>query len=94
MIDRGGPISWPARSPDQTPLDYFLWGHVKSLVYEIPGDSEEDLLIELLQRRILDYNVLVIVCMMTWYVGTVYVLKSLVVISSPSCKWTQKNNIQ
>ena len=23
-IGRGGPISWPARSPDLTPLDYFL----------------------------------------------------------------------
>ena len=35
---------WPARSPDLTPLDYFLWGHMKSLVYETPVDSEEDLL--------------------------------------------------
>jgi len=23
-IGRGGPLSWPARSPDLTPLDYFL----------------------------------------------------------------------
>ncbi|GFV33404.1 transposable element Tc3 transposase [Trichonephila clavipes] len=25
--------NWPPRSCDLTPLDYFLWGHVKSLVY-------------------------------------------------------------
>lgn len=25
---------WPARSCDLTPCDYFLWGHIKSLVYE------------------------------------------------------------
>jgi hypothetical protein len=25
-IGRGGPINWPARSPDLTPLDYFLSG--------------------------------------------------------------------
>ena len=24
---------WPARSPDLTPLDYFLWGYVKEMVY-------------------------------------------------------------
>nr|CAH7725084.1 unnamed protein product [Callosobruchus chinensis] len=26
-IDRGGPIPWPARSPDLTPMDYHVWGH-------------------------------------------------------------------
>ena len=25
-IDRFGPHAWPARSPDPSPLDYFLWG--------------------------------------------------------------------
>ncbi|GFS52425.1 reverse transcriptase domain-containing protein [Trichonephila clavipes] len=28
-----GPVNWPPRSCDLTPLDYFLWGYVKSLVY-------------------------------------------------------------
>ena len=28
-----GPIKWPPRSPDITPLDYFLWGWLKSQVY-------------------------------------------------------------
>ena len=32
-IGRGVPVAWPARSPDPTPLDFSLWGHVKSLVY-------------------------------------------------------------
>ncbi|EZA62612.1 hypothetical protein X777_10243, partial [Ooceraea biroi] len=36
-IGRGGRISWPARSPDLTPLDFFLWGHLKNEVYrDIP----------------------------------------------------------
>ena len=43
-IGCGGSIAWPAHSPDLTPLDYFLWGHIKSLVYETPVDSEEELL--------------------------------------------------
>ena len=32
-IGRSGPVEWPARSPDMNPLDYFLWGHLKSVVY-------------------------------------------------------------
>ncbi|GFU22764.1 uncharacterized protein TNCV_829751 [Trichonephila clavipes] len=33
LISRFGPVNWPPRSWDLTPLDYFLWGYVKSLVY-------------------------------------------------------------
>ncbi|GFW45209.1 putative LOC100569746 [Trichonephila clavipes] len=33
LILRLGPVNWPPRSCDLTPLDYFLWGYVKSLVY-------------------------------------------------------------
>ncbi len=29
-----GLISWPARSPDLTPLDFFLWGYVKDNVFK------------------------------------------------------------
>lgn len=32
-IGRRGPIEWPARSPDMTPLDFFLWGYLKSKVF-------------------------------------------------------------
>jgi hypothetical protein len=39
-----GPVRWPARSPDLTPLDFFIWGHVKNLVYNpSPPDTVEDL---------------------------------------------------
>ncbi|GFW67069.1 uncharacterized protein TNCV_4030881 [Trichonephila clavipes] len=33
LISRFGPVNWPPRSCDLTPLDYFLFGYVKSLVY-------------------------------------------------------------
>ncbi|GFU02759.1 DUF4817 domain-containing protein [Trichonephila clavipes] len=33
LISRFGPVNLPPRSCDLTPLDYFLWGYVKSLVY-------------------------------------------------------------
>ncbi|GFW81037.1 uncharacterized protein TNCV_4804051 [Trichonephila clavipes] len=33
LISRFGPVNWPPRFCDLTPLDYFLWGYVKSLVY-------------------------------------------------------------
>jgi hypothetical protein len=40
LIGRGGPISWPPRSPDPTPMDFFLWGYVKNCVY---GEKIRDL---------------------------------------------------
>ncbi|GFW19811.1 DUF4817 domain-containing protein [Trichonephila clavipes] len=33
LISRFGPVNWSPRSCDLTPLDFFLWGYVKSLVY-------------------------------------------------------------
>ncbi|GFV52418.1 DUF4817 domain-containing protein [Trichonephila clavipes] len=33
LISRFGPVNWFPRSCDLTPLDYFLWSYVKSLVY-------------------------------------------------------------
>ena len=36
-IGRGGPIAWPARSPDLNPLDFHLWRHLKSIVYTQHG---------------------------------------------------------
>ncbi|GFW12244.1 DUF4817 domain-containing protein [Trichonephila clavipes] len=33
LISRFRPVNWSPRSCDLTPLDYFLWGYVKSLVY-------------------------------------------------------------
>ena len=33
-IGRRGAIDWPARSPDLTPCDFFLWGWAKEQVYK------------------------------------------------------------
>ncbi|CAF1240464.1 unnamed protein product [Didymodactylos carnosus] len=33
-IGRDDPISWAPRSPDLTPLDFFLWGYIKPKVYK------------------------------------------------------------
>jgi hypothetical protein len=46
-IGRGGPINWPPRSPDLTPLDYFIWGHMKTIVYQQKVDTKEELLIRI-----------------------------------------------
>ena len=35
-IGRDGPNCWPPRSPDLTPLDFFLWGYVKDRVFATP----------------------------------------------------------
>jgi hypothetical protein len=48
-IGRGGPVAWPERSPDLSPLDHFLWDHMKSLVYAVKSNSRVELL-----NRIMD----------------------------------------
>ena len=48
-IGRGGPISWPPRSPDMTPLDFFLWGNLKRL-YSTPVHTREDLIERITQH--------------------------------------------
>ena len=35
-IGRDGPTPWPPRSPDITPLDFFLWRYVKHKVFSTP----------------------------------------------------------
>lgn len=42
-IGRNGAIVWPPRSPDITPLDFFLWGYLKGLVYVTPPTDLDDL---------------------------------------------------
>jgi hypothetical protein len=37
-LGRGGSVSWPARSPN---LNFFLWGHLKEVVYRDPTDMED-----------------------------------------------------
>lgn len=36
-------VSWPARSPDMTPLDFFLWGYIKNFVYRHNFENEQEL---------------------------------------------------
>jgi hypothetical protein len=48
-IGRGGDIRWPPRSPDLTPLDFFIWPFVKNLVYQNQPVDREDL-----QDKIID----------------------------------------
>jgi len=39
-LGRGGTVAWPPMSPDLTPIDYYLWGHMKILVCETKVDSQ------------------------------------------------------
>lgn len=48
-IALGGPVAWPARSPDLTPLDFFLWGKIKDLVYATAPTTQENM-----RQRIID----------------------------------------
>lgn len=48
-IGRNGPVHWPARSPDLTVLDFFVWGRMKELVY-----STEITTLNELEERILE----------------------------------------
>lgn len=47
VISTHGPIRWPPRSPDLTPLDFFLWGHIKKIVYRTPPTT-----LNILENRI------------------------------------------
>ena len=42
-IGRDGPIPWSPRSPDITPLDFFLWGYLKDIVYKTKVWDIDDL---------------------------------------------------
>lgn len=42
-IGQRGTIEWPARLPDLTPLDFFLWGYIKDKVYATKPRDLDDL---------------------------------------------------
>ena len=58
-----GPIPWPPRSSDITPLDFLLWGYVKDIIYRTKVRDINDL-----QHRIIEAIDTVIVDMLarTW----------------------------
>lgn len=43
-MGRYGPRAWPPRSPDLTPLDFFLWGYVKDRVFVTVCDTAEEMM--------------------------------------------------
>jgi len=43
-IERGGPVAWPPRSPDLTPMEFFLGVQIRNLIFTSPCDSEDDLI--------------------------------------------------
>lgn len=42
-IGTNGFIRWPPRSPDITPMDFFLWGYIKDKVFSTTPQNVEDL---------------------------------------------------
>lgn len=42
-IGNGGFIAWPARSPDLSPLDFYLWGALKNVIYKTEINTLEEL---------------------------------------------------
>jgi hypothetical protein len=47
-IGTRGPVEWPARSPDLTPPDFFLWGTLKNIIYKTTVNTRDDLRIRIL----------------------------------------------
>ena len=42
-LGTNGPVRWPARSPDLTPLDFSIWAYIKEKVYTTPPPNLETL---------------------------------------------------
>lgn len=43
-IGRGSMFGWPARSPDLTCLDFYLWGRLKDMVFQIRPTTRDDMI--------------------------------------------------
>ena len=50
-IGRGDPVAWPARSPDFNPLDFHLWGHLKSIVLHATSIENAEILRDRIEQR-------------------------------------------
>lgn len=42
-VGNNGPTQWPPKSPDLTPLDFYLWGTLKNEVYRTPSTNIDHL---------------------------------------------------
>ena len=40
-IGTAEPFAWSPRSPDLRRLDFYLWGHIKTLLYSDPVENEK-----------------------------------------------------
>ena len=47
IISGRSEFPWPSRTPDLSPLDFFLWGHVKDIVFRARPTDTEDLKIKI-----------------------------------------------
>lgn len=43
-IGTRGRFNWPARSPDLTPLDFYLWGKLKDICYRNPPTTRDNMI--------------------------------------------------
>jgi len=43
VVSRAGDIPWPARSPDLSVCDYFLWGYLTSKLYLMKSQDIDEL---------------------------------------------------
>lgn len=44
ILGTHGPVRWPARSCDITPLDFWLWGYLKNIIYKERSNNLEELM--------------------------------------------------
>ena len=65
VISRNGDYNWPPRSCDSTPLDFFLWGHVKDKVYADTPQSIQELKEKI--RAIIDKIARVELLILYWF---------------------------
>lgn len=52
VISRNFAVSWPPRSPDLTPMDFWFWGYLKSKVYT-PGPRDVSELKDAIKREVM-----------------------------------------
>lgn len=42
-IVNSGPFKWSPRSPDLAPLDYYIWGRIKSIVFATTPTTKDNM---------------------------------------------------
>jgi hypothetical protein len=52
-IGSGGYVHWPPRSPDFTPLDFCMWGWIKSEVYKSKVNTGDELVARIMNSAAL-----------------------------------------